>query len=187
MAVNPPVNPFAPPQSPVLAAEPGLARRPVSILLLQVGLVLLFFAFATGFIRGVLPFVNLLLRPGVQMIAPWGLIGAIALRLAVIAGMGFTFWAVARRRPYGRWLSGLFLAALAAAFFYAATQPGGDPLFPVLAQAGQAARRWGPMLAILIVIATLVWARSIIASEKSRRYFGLTPPRPGIPAAPPES
>ena len=162
-------NPYAPPGAAVAAALPP---RPVSVVVLQVVIVLCAAFYLLGFVSGI--YVSM--RPGTHLVAPAMYAAALLLRTIPLAFMAITFWALAKRRPLGRWLGLLSILALLALVVYQSLYPPQGPtLFPRMEISSSPGEQAGAVFAQLLVYALIAWwFFSFGFSRKARAFFART-------------
>ena len=144
----------------------NLPKRPVSVFLLQV-LVAVLFAISLGSLaRGVF----IATRPDMHLIVP-AFARAILVHMGFLAFLGLTFWALAKRKAYGRWLGLVCIVALPAAGIYRHLHDDGMPQ-PFLFRSSNNAQRLGEIFGEGLSYLLMVWwFFSFGFSRRAKAFF----------------
>lgn len=154
-------NLYEPPRSAPDTHPPPAAGRPMAISALQLASLALVILHGIGLGRAIKPVLFVLTEPYGEL--PQGLQEVIIFKLVLTLAAAIAFWAVARRKTYGRWLGVLSLALLVPALHGA---------FGALPEAVRASVPEFP-LAVVLAAALLAWVWAAAFSLGARQYFSV--------------
>ena len=143
-------------------------KRPLSVILLQV-LLAVFFAIYAGALGNALRYVA---RQGSRVsLLPF--VASVSIRLIPLLVMGWTFWALMKRKPYGRWLGLLCIFALPASRIYQFVHGGSHRFVPGAMSARELGEVFGEGTAYLLIV---WWLYSFGFSQATKAFWAGTVP-----------
>lgn len=153
------INPYQAPESAQRDVNDRRAGRPIAVWLVLLMLSVITLLFAAGLARSILFIASHLSDVGNY----FALIVAIVWRAVLLAGALYAIVCVWRRRPLGRWLGLLALAALLVLILF----------IPDTTQYASATERAGGVFARMILLPALMawWGYQFGFSANARRYF----------------
>jgi len=143
----------------------GLPKRPMSIIILQIAIVL----FGAVYLGGLTYGIYKAMGPGYHVEASRFAVG-ILMRMVPLAFLGLTFWGLLKRRAYGRWLGLACILAFPASTIYWRIRggSGGMFLFEPVNDEQKLGEAFGETIAFALII---WWFFAFGFSRKAKAFF----------------